>query len=547
MCGSLSYIPICFYLLQNGAFDGQLLSQSVITKNSGYEPLQGAASEGVNVEIEKEESLRSANNRIIVSIESEPNIDRLAQLDLHDLSDSQDDMTPVTDTSTNTALNFQNLADSTGVEETGLLGGEHVDNTIVDENQEADFLGLKDAIENRDLTDDTDLSGLVQLRQYDAVNECASEVTLCPDIINKPAVTINEHIGTQDNPKLIDSDSPIHDSKEDVVDIEETKISETYKKATDKTVTSESVPEKPIEQQCVTSESTTDDTIEKKEGTLEPLNITEEYIKTPSLLHVTTEESNNSVVDEDISNYDNFITIMQSNVLKEVAKGFQFPVKHDNKPDDFPKTMSQLITFDDEDMTDAEKKNLQLRKRQDSIRGKIQTENTTLRKKTGHHRRYNMPAHSIDMDVRLELSNKKLEDAKKVFPRNRQIFITGTFPRNISHESEYKLKDGLLSEPARVQRVTYTQPIVQLTMIREETPRAVSPIPPSRPSPPPPPPPVYPASQSVPTTPHGLTPHPIGLVRRARSVSPFIVDKDDPMMLLLKDSMEIPLVHDGNP
>lgn len=548
-----------------------------------------------------------------MSIESEPNIDRFARLNLHDLDEDQDaddDMTPSSNEKQGErAFNYQKLEESSAGEE------EDEEDTL-----RADDANTEDVEqEGQEIVEEVAFTSTTRQEllsaQDDARSDCASDVsTLSPDIeetliddpteqvAKEPEIVVKVEMSdlkeesTQSNnlneeaasapPKAqieLDEYTIESPTRGQSIDLEEFEVVESIEPEEQQVV---EVPEIQVIRQpspvpiiqithvvdvnsFLDSERSSQPIIEEVPAPAEDKSsqsfIDQEIISQrnpsspPSPPIITTEESSpiSAVVDEDISNYDNFITIMQSNVLKEAAKGFRFPIKPENKPGDFPKTVSELITFDDEDMTAVESKNLQMRKRQDSIKVKIQTENTTERKKTGHHRRYNMPAHSIDMGTRIILSNRKLEEDKKVFPRKRQIFIPGNFPRDILHHSEYKLKDGLAegtsqSEPVRVRRITYKQPIVQLTMIREEQ----KPVP-TVVIPPPPPPQssssapasvhVLTTSQSVPTTPQGLTPRPnIEPVRRSRSVTPFIVDRDDPMMQLLKDSMEIPLVYDSN-
>lgn len=574
-------------------------------------------------------------SRIIVSIESQPNIERFARLSLHDLDedrDADDDMTPMAsenERSSHTAFDYQRLEKSSS-EENG-PGKEDVDEMGEEEEEEdEDTLRAEDNLETEapgEMVEEVVYSSTDQKEVIEEGEEARSDCdasdtrTLSPDVEEVCSVVDIKELQMKGTPKVRDFTTDFLESErhqeftgniptidEIIIDcpiavkapqdcfidfpsvagqsvdgkgVENQYPVETCEKHEENIEIIESpeievycptTPEIPSIQITPVMEMDSDQLIQMDERERIEEVSSESFIDhekssphsasaSPSPIIITTEESpsNTSVVDEDISNYDNFISIIHSNVMKEVTTGFRFPLSPENKPGDFPKTMSELITFDDEDMTDAEFKNLQMRKRQDSIKVKIQTENTTLRKKTGHHRRYNMPAHSIDMSTRIVLSNRTMEDHQKVFPRNRQIFIPGNFPRNILDQSEYKLKDGNVEGPppgpVRVKRISYTQPVVQLTMIREELQKTLSTVPPSPPPSPGPPtlqltsslpfslPPVS-TSQSVPATPQGLAPqHPIEPFRRSRSVTPFIVDRDDPMMVLLKDSMEIPLVY----
>lgn len=572
-------------------------------------------------------------SRIIVSIESQPNIERFARLSMHDLDedrDADDDMTPMAsenERSSRRAFNYQQLLEKSSSEENA-TGKEEVDEMGEEEEEEdEDTLRAEDNLETEAPGEEVEEVGYLSSdpkavleEGEEARSDCdASDTrTLSPDVEEVCSVVDIRELPKDGVPKVkdlttnfLDAEKRNQEPTENVQPIDEIIIDCPINvEAPQECVTeSPSVGGKSVDLKDVENQYPVE-TCEKQEKNIEIIEIPEmevnrpitpeipsiqitpvleidsdrliqmeekerieevssEYFieheissQAPFPVIITTEESisNTSVVDEEISNYDNFISIIQSNVLKEVTKGFHFPLSAENKPGDFPKTMSELITFDDEDMTDAECKNLQMRKRQDSIKVKIQTENTTLRKKTGHHRRYNMPAHSIDMGTRIVLSNRTLQDHQKVFPRNRQIFIPGNFPRNILDQSEYKLKDGTVEGPSsgavRVKRISYTQPVVQLTMIREELQKTLPTVPPSPPPSSPGPPTLQlttslPASlspvstsQSVPATPQGLAPHPpIESFRRSRSVTPFIVDRDDPMMVLLKDSMEIPLVY----
>lgn len=561
----------------------------------------------------------SGESRIIVSIESEPNIDRFARLSLHALggdedADADDDMTPLsTDERSNSrAFNYQKLEESSaGEEDQDVEEGEEDEDTL---RQEEGVIIADDGVQEVILSA-TVHSDLLSA-QEDTRSECASDVrTLSPDLEESHSVVdCSEDIHGRDEEMSQQQDTNLNVKEltealleaeriQDASENAQMKDEAISKCAQDEAVEHDYLIESPVREQSVNlqedanplndetnmteikpevgvirlvtleilpEEKSTVTQInsfldsersgqeikppEQEKEELSPKSFVDHETKneisvakpsSPTEPIITTEESSNhhSVIDEDISDYNNFISIIQSNVVKEAtkSKGIRFPIKHENKPGDFPKTMSELYTFDDEDITDNEKRNLQMRKRQDSIKTKIKTENTSLYQTTGHHRRYNMPALSIDMQTRIVLSNHNMEKEKKVFPRNRQIFIPGTFPRNIQNEGEYDLREEDPPEPVRVKRICYTQPIVQLTMIREEPqPKASASISlPASAS-------VSLASQSVPATPEGLRPHTlIEPLRRSRSVSPFIVDRDDPMMLLLKDSMEIPLVHDG--
>lgn len=577
-------------------------------------------------------SSSGGGSRIIVSIESEPHIDRFARLNLHDMmdggEDADDDMTPVPTDERNhiRAFDYEKLEDNSarGRELTQTGGQVDVDNKQqqqehVEGEQEDDDDTLMNSVEEVVLC--ASVRGELLSAKEDTRSDCASEVrTMTPDVeegysgmdfnreiqlmeANKDEYQEQPHdlnakelteallhterrqVANRDIPEMTE-ESVRRPTKEDIVEEDyliespgrgqsvetEDENHEAYEKLTGNISETELEMEiiQPVNVEVTPPETSTKTDINsflnserseqlvalpEAQKEISPQSFIDHEIaaSNPSPLKsppiITNEESSATVIDEDISDYKNFISIMQNTVLKE--RVHHFPLGHVNKVGDFPKTMSEMYTFEEEDMTDHECKKLQMRKRQESIKTKILIENTTMFKSTGHHRRYNMPAHSIDMGTRVKLSNLKMEEERKVFPRNRQIFIPGNFPRNIFNEQEYNLRQEGPPEPAmvRVKRITYTQPTVQLTMIREEpqpTNMGFVPVSPAPPSASVSLPPLQLTSQSVPATPQGLQPNPIGPLRRSRSVSPFIVDRDDPMMTLLADSMEIPLVHDGS-
>lgn len=544
---------------------------------------QRAADEGDEASVS-----RGGENRIIVSIESEPNIERFARLILHDEEqDADDDMTPmVTEDDSDRSLHYHKKRSIREREVEGVKIPEKQEGSdgedeeeqqgeVEEEEEEEDT--LKQEIENE--RDEVQVN-LCAIQDEDK-SDCVSDIrTFSPDIeremkpISKIDDQIIEQISVPENEKdHLNIDEEIRDINMDCVEnvdttispvgyqidspvneeiiAEEEAMSSQYEHLVleiheeiikTKVPTVDALPNIAAVTSFLNSEKSDQLTHDEQESSVQHFIDNERSLIPPI---ITTEESstiNSSVVDEDISNYDNFITIMQSKVVKEVTKGPKFPIKHVNKLGDFPKTISELTELDEEDMTEHEKKNLKQRKRQDSIKVKILKENTDQFQQTGHHPRYNMPAHSVDMQVRIVLSNQKLEEDKKVFPRIKQIFIPGNFPREIQHEREYKLRDDP-KIPVRVRRMTYTQPIAQLTMIREEPRSVLGPEFPlsSAPS-------SSNTTPSIPSTPDLLGPNfNQPLLLRSRSNSPYIhVDKDDPMMVLLKDTMEIPLVHDNN-
>lgn len=530
--------------------------------------------------------------RIIVSIESEPNIDRFARLNLHDLvdddedQDADDDMTPMTNEeeeeehgrkNREPVFHYKKLEESSADEEVEKEPEmkEEMDQLKVEEDSTASEcssvvtavsvdIGEANVVEvvQRTTAEFLEFERMDSILPETVVEEDNSGLKLHDDVeIEEHEVMVQEytvHSPIQGRSMELNDDEYVA-MKGITIEVEEDEIiirpteDQVQRDAPEVTVTSptEELVNEALNEAIAVVENETEEITPTIESHVNPKptesqSFTEQEIKVeifnrPNSTKNTEEETHDIVIEEDISSYDNFVSIMQSDVLKEttsMTRSLRFPRQHVNRPGDFPKTMSDLITFDDEDMTDMEQKNLSMRKRQDSIRVKIQRENATLLKRTGHHRRYNMPAQSIDMTTRITLAKVKHQEAgneanhQTMFPRRRQIFIPGNFPRDVANEAEYQLKDKLDSEPVRVQRITYTQPIVQLTMIREDPPKEG--------------PASAPASQSVPCTPLGLCPQ-APPMRRSRSVSPYIVDSDDPMMVLLKDTMEIPLVHNTEP
>lgn len=506
-------------------------------------------------EVRREEVDESVSSRIIVSIESEPNIDRFARLSLHEDEDcdADDDMTPMaTSQEHRMAFQYQRL------DEKIADGDDDDEETLCEEEQVA--IVQEEVV----LEEDTKSDSISDVRTISPDDSCEGKLALEEDtedmsFVNVEKEEVNDEIvypgREMEEEEIMEAmqeyliDSPICGQSIDISDPDKILVPVAEEESFDEDVALNREIE--LFQQNGPAKSTAPTLalnsfleLERNASqTREPENDYPEstFLEIPSTVRpvstpvITTEESSGleAVIDEDISNYHDFVSIMQSSVLKEARSGIRFPIKFENKEGDFPKTMSELINFDDdEDMSAAETKKIKMRRREDSIKTKIVNENTTLYKSTGHHRRYNMPSHSVDIDTRLELSNRQMEEEKKVFPRRRQIFIPGNFPRNITTESDNKLhKESKAADSGvRMQRITYTQPIVQLTMIREEVqPKKAE-------------------EESLPATPQGLSPTgsiPVG-VNRQRSVSPFIVDRDDPMMMLLKDSMAIPLVHDGN-